>query len=84
MLLCCVIEVWPTVSSKVLSSKDNAVEREVNLKMRSGHMGEAKSLQVLVVDPVQKSTTLSLSFGSNTGSNNSLERRQKKNGYDQT
>ena len=46
---------------KTLSKTDNSVEREV--KIRRGPMGEAKSVQTLVVDSTKKSTTLMMTKG---------------------
>ena len=46
---------------KILNRTDNSVEREV--KIRRGPMGQAKSLQTLTVDPLKKSTMLTLTRG---------------------
>jgi carbon monoxide dehydrogenase subunit G len=46
---------------KTLSKTDNSVEREV--KIRRGPMGEAKSVQTLVVDSAEKSTMLTITKG---------------------
>lgn len=55
---------WPPLSNvKILSRKENAVEREVTMKMGGGHMKDPKSLQTLLIDPREKSTTLSMQNG---------------------
>jgi len=46
---------------KILNKTDNSVEREV--KIRRGPIGEAKSVQTLVVDSAQKTTTLTMTKG---------------------
>jgi carbon monoxide dehydrogenase subunit G len=53
---------WPFLKDvRILSKTDNSVEREV--KIRRGPMGEAKSLQTLVVDSARKTTTLTMTKG---------------------
>jgi carbon monoxide dehydrogenase subunit G len=46
---------------KLLDKTENSIRREV--KIRRGPMGEATSVQTLKVDPVKRSTTLSLTDG---------------------
>ena len=46
---------------KILSKKENSVEREATIKR--GPMGEAKSFQTLVIDPSKKTTTLTMTKG---------------------
>ncbi len=53
---------WPLLRDvKILGRTANSVDREV--KIRRGPMGEAKSVQTLVVDPTSKSTTLTMTKG---------------------
>ena len=53
---------WPMLRDvKILGKTDNSVEREV--KIRRGPMGEAKSIQTLVVDAPKKSTMLTMTKG---------------------
>jgi ribosome-associated toxin RatA of RatAB toxin-antitoxin module len=53
---------WPVLRNvKILNRKDNSVEREATI--RRGPMGEAKSTQVLSIDPAQKSSTLTMTKG---------------------
>ena len=55
---------WPPFKdAKILSRRENALEREVIMMMGGGHMGNSKSLQILVIDPAQRSSTLSLNKG---------------------
>ena len=54
---------WPFLRDvQILSRTDNSIEREVKIH-RGGPMGEAKSVQILTVDPVENSTTLTLTNG---------------------
>lgn len=53
---------WPFLRDvKILGKTDNSIEREV--KIRRGPMGEAKSVQTLVVDLSDRSTTLTMTKG---------------------
>ncbi len=53
---------WPDLKNvKILSRKENVVEREATI--RRGPMGEAKSLQTLVVNPELKSSILTMTSG---------------------
>lgn len=53
---------WPLLRDvKILAKTGNSVDREV--KIRRGPMGEAKSMQTLVVDPATKSTNLTMTRG---------------------
>ena len=53
---------WPVLRNvKILSRKDNSVEREATIQR--GPMGEATSLQILSIDPKQRSSTLRMTKG---------------------
>lgn len=68
-------EVWKVVSDldnehepwhflkdvKILSKKENSIQREV--KIPRGPIGNAKSLQTLVINPAKKITTLTITEG---------------------
>ncbi len=46
---------------KILNKTESTAEREVNI--RRGPMGEEKSLQTLIIDPDQRTTTLTMTKG---------------------
>jgi carbon monoxide dehydrogenase subunit G len=53
---------------KILSRSKDSLEREA--KIRRGPLGEAKSIQRLVVDPAQHTTTLTMTKGPMLGTRN--------------
>lgn len=58
---------WPILKDvRVIKKQENSLEREV--KIPRGPLGDAKSLQTLVVDPVKKLTTLTMTKGPMLGS----------------